>query len=197
MEESRKQLRTAGLKRRAVASPESCRDWALLIQRAVLDQPVYLAALTVAAYHPIGNEVDTSVIIDDALAQRKRVFAPESVTDQPGYFVQILEEDPEKSSASGRSVCASELADPGYAPLLMIVPGVLFDSEGHRLGRGGGWYDRVLQAVGERAVYMGLAYEFQVVPRIPTEAWDQRVDFVVTESRVIDFSRKSVRAMVR
>ena len=199
MEENRNRLRTAALKRRATANPESCRDWARLIQRSVLDQPTYLAARTIAAYHPIGNEVDTSFVIADALAHHKRVFVPESARDKPGHFVQLFaEEDPAgKCRSAGISVHATELADYENGPLLMIVPGVLFDSQGHRLGRGGGWYDRVLQALGERAVHIGLAYEFQVVSHIPTNTWDQKVNLVVTESRVIDDRNASVREVVR
>ena len=70
--------------------------------------------------------------------------------------------------------------------LLVIVPGVLFDPYGHRLGRGGGWYDRVLHALSGEGVYFGLAYEFQIISRIPVESWDQSVHFVVTQERVID-----------
>ena len=199
MEESRNRFRTAALKRRAAADPESCRKWARLIQLCVLAQPVYLAAQIIAAYHPIGNEVDTGLIIDDALAHHKRVFVPGSATDTRGHFVQIFAEvnGPEKYRADGISACLTELAHSEDRPVLMMVPGVLFDSEGHRLGRGGGWYDRVLQALGERAIYIGLAYEFQLVSHIPTEAWDQKVHLVVTESRVIDSRRGSVREMVR
>jgi 5-formyltetrahydrofolate cyclo-ligase len=199
MEENRNRLRTAALKRRAAVDRDSCRGWARLIQRSVIDQPVYLAARTVAAYHPIGNEVDTGAIIDDALAHQKRVFVPESATDGRGRFVQLLSEKahPQKYRSAGISVSANELADPRQGPLLVIVPGVLFDLQGSRLGRGGGWYDRTLQALGQRAIHIGLAYEFQLVSHIPTEEWDQKVHLVVTESRVIDHRRASSWEMVR
>jgi 5-formyltetrahydrofolate cyclo-ligase len=160
---------------------------------------VYLAAQIIAAYHPIGNEVDTGLIIDDALAHHKRVFVPEPATDKLCHFVQIFTEgnEPGKYRADGVSAHLTELAHSEDGPVSMIVPGVLFDSQGHRLGRGGGWYDRALQALGETAIYIGLAYEFQLVSHIPTAAWDQKVHLVVTESRVIDSRRGSVREMVR
>ena len=81
------------------------------------------------------------------------------------------------------SVPAAELA----YPVLALVPGVGFGPDGIRLGRGAGFYDRALadlRACG--TVYaVGLAFECQVVPSLPSDAWDQRVDSVLTERRVI------------
>ena len=66
---------------------------------------------------------------------------------------------------------------------LMIVPGVAFDVEGNRLGRGGGYYDRLL--AGFRGVSVAVAFDFQIVPRLPTESHDIPVDLVVTESKLL------------
>ena len=188
MEESRNQLRSAGLRRRATADPMACRRWSGLIQGTIVNQPAYLAAATIAAYRPIGNEVDTGVIIDHAFRSHKRVFVPVSVSKEPGRFIEISHEE----GCTGQftvpvgSLRANELANLAVAPLVIIVPGVLFDHKGYRLGRGGGWYDRFLEQLEERSVRFGLAYEFQVVSQLPRQAWDQSVDFVVTESRVIN-----------
>ena len=68
---------------------------------------------------------------------------------------------------------------------LILVPGCGFDLEGGRLGRGGGYYDRFL--AGQVGVLkVGLCFECQMIDRLPTEAHDQSVDLIVTESRVID-----------
>ena len=66
---------------------------------------------------------------------------------------------------------------------VVIVPGVGFDLAGRRLGYGAGYYDRTLAAYqGQR---IGLAYELQVVPRLPEAPHDLRIDQLVTESRCI------------
>ncbi|HME62447.1 MAG TPA: 5-formyltetrahydrofolate cyclo-ligase, partial [Candidatus Binatia bacterium] len=78
------------------------------------------------------------------------------------------------------------LGDADCQDLMVIVPGVLFDDRGNRLGRGGGWYDRALQRLNDKGIFVGLAYEFQVVASVPAELWDQKVHYVITESRVID-----------
>ena len=80
--------------------------------------------------------------------------------------------------------------DPSHCPLvapeaidLAIIPGVAFDPEtGVRLGRGGGYYDRLLASPGFRAVTVGACFDLQLVAGLPAEEHDQRVDLVVSES---------------
>lgn len=179
MEETRNKLRSAALKRRAALHPSTCGSWSRLIQAKTLELPQYLAARTVAVYRPMGAEVDTGLIIAHALAHGKTVFVPASGTVEPGMFVPV----------SSREERPRELTDWSSAArhdCLVVIPGVLFDFEGNRLGRGGGWYDRTLHRLGGSGTYVGLAYELQVVPRLPAQPWDERVHYVVTESRVID-----------
>jgi 5-formyltetrahydrofolate cyclo-ligase len=81
------------------------------------------------------------------------------------------------------SVSAAEVRH----PVVVVVPGVGFDARGVRLGRGAGFYDRALADLRRAGlVYaVGVAFECQIVPALPAEAWDERVDWVVTEQRVI------------
>lgn len=67
----------------------------------------------------------------------------------------------------------------------VVLPGLAFDLRGYRLGRGAGYYDRSLPALGPAARRIGLAFECQVVERLPTEPHDVPVDRVVTEERII------------
>lgn len=74
---------------------------------------------------------------------------------------------------------------------LVLVPGVAFGSRGERVGLGKGFYDRFLKKL-PHAVRIGLAFDFQLLPieePIPLNPWDERVDFVVTESRVVACER--------
>jgi len=68
---------------------------------------------------------------------------------------------------------------------LFVVPGMAFDRRGNRLGRGGGHYDRLLQAAGPRARRIGLCYAERVLERIPVAPWDRSVQCIVTENEVI------------
>jgi len=67
---------------------------------------------------------------------------------------------------------------------LYIVPGVAFDRNGNRLGRGGGYYDRLLQ--NKKAIKIGLAYEMQMVAEAPHTRYDVPMDMVVTETEIYE-----------
>lgn len=69
---------------------------------------------------------------------------------------------------------------------VVIVPGLAFDVRGGRLGRGGGWYDRYLPRLRADAVKIGVAWESQIVERVPVEAHDVQMDWVVTEGRAVE-----------
>lgn len=68
---------------------------------------------------------------------------------------------------------------------IALVPGVAFDRKGHRLGYGLGFYDRFLKTLPKKTVKIGLAYDFQLIERLPIEIHDIPVDIVVTESKVV------------
>jgi len=74
---------------------------------------------------------------------------------------------------------------PWEAVEVVLVPGLAFDLEGNRVGRGGGHYDRTLARLGPKTCTIGLAFDFQVVERLPVDARDVPVDLVVTEDRMI------------
>jgi 5-formyltetrahydrofolate cyclo-ligase len=196
--ETRNGLRSAILKRRSALSPATCLDWSRSIQATVLELPQYLAACSVAIYSAIRNEVATSRIMDDAFGRQKKVYCPKLSGADP-LFVRVSSEIDLVSRPSGPAEPAGDvrLSESDREDLLVIVPGVVFDDRGHRLGRGGGWYDRALRWFDDRGVYIGLAYEFQVVDRVPEESWDQKVHYVITESRVIDCGSSPRRRITR
>ena len=97
--------------------------------------------------------------------------------------------------SAGALACGKStlLAETDRAGLVVFVPGVAFDPRGNRLGRGKGWYDRLLERLGD-AMFVALAYEFQIIEEVPTESWDQKVHYVVTENRVIDCAESSAQS---
>lgn len=64
-----------------------------------------------------------------------------------------------------------------------LIPGIAFDGTGHRIGFGGGYFDRFLKKV--HCTTIGLAYEFQIIEKVPAEKYDAAVDYIVTEKRII------------
>ena len=66
---------------------------------------------------------------------------------------------------------------------LIVVPGVAFDRERNRLGRGKGYYDRLLSQL--KASAIGICFDFQLKGQIPTEPFDRKMDLVITEKEII------------
>lgn len=126
----------------------------------------------------MGAEVDVAALLATGVESEVEVFVPngEHATDRPLWNVY------RGGEIAHTGVEAEALSYPVFA----IVPGVGFDLSGVRLGRGGGFYDRALAALRRagsvRAV--GVAFECQIVSKLPHDPWDQGVDVVVSERRV-------------
>ena len=136
----------------------------------MLALPDFAAARCVGLYAALGNELDPSRIAEAARAAGKRLYYPGSRGDRPGFVPEGTTEGSPLPSTPGA--------------VLLLVPGVAFDVRGVRLGRGDGWYDRAL-AQHPDAIRLGLAYEFQMIQRLPEEPWDVRMHTVVTDARLV------------
>jgi 5-formyltetrahydrofolate cyclo-ligase len=187
MRERKNSLRAAALAQRALLPRAESLFRSRSIQAKALQFLPYLTRRSVAVYSPIQNEVETAAIRDHALAEGKRVFYPRctaanvlelieigSVSDLGRGRFGILEPTGER-----RLPCQDQ------EELVVFVPGVAFDLQGNRLGRGEGWYDRLIEKLG-RASLVALAYDFQIVDEVPAEEWDQRVHYLITERRIVD-----------
>jgi 5-formyltetrahydrofolate cyclo-ligase len=160
-----------------------------LIQRTALRFAPYLHSRAVALYSPSRNEVATEDIREHALKAGKKLFYPKLGTGMDLHLVRL--EDPAHMKL-GRFGILEPLGDVTLTKddeqgLAVFVPGLGFDVCGNRIGRGKGWYDRLLTELelGTR-VSIGLAFECQILDGIPVDRWDQKVDHIITESRVID-----------
>jgi len=186
--EKKRVLRTAAMSRRTSLANTDSHTWSCLIQATVLQFQPYLRSQSVALYNPIQNEVGTEAIRDHALGTGRKLFYPKMAAENSVELVQV---DSVTAFGIGRfgilePTGKRRLSDQDLGQLMVFVPGVLFDSRGNRLGRGVGWYDRLLKQIGRSATFLGLAYEFQIVGEVPVEPWDQKMDYVITERRVID-----------
>jgi 5-formyltetrahydrofolate cyclo-ligase len=186
--ERKDRLRAAILAQRSSLSGENYVSWSHLIQARILGFPPYLTRRFVALYSPIQHEVETREIVDHAFITGKGVLMPR--IDQAGSMelIEIASAEELRRGRFGILEPAGEkrLLARDHGELLVVVPGVAFDSRGRRLGRGQGWYDRLIRKLKREAIFVALAYEFQIVDEVPTEAWDEDVHYVVTERRVID-----------
>jgi 5-formyltetrahydrofolate cyclo-ligase len=191
LEESKPSLRHRLLAARKSVSSDQRRLWSGLIQASAVRFAPYLAATKVALYSPIDTEVDTQAILAHALASKKAVFFPRIGPDSSGWFFQVGAETDLRAGRFGINEPPGDVslpvrAEDGAERTFIFVPGLAFDIGGHRLGRGGGAYDRMLTALKRQAIFVGLAFELQIMEPLPTDEWDQKIHYVITEKRIID-----------
>ena len=188
MDESKHALRVAVLSQRHLLPTAKFEALSRTIQARVLGSSLYRFAQGTAFYSAVQNEVSTDEIRDDALRIGKTVFFPRLGTGGSLVFVEIQSAGELTPGRFGIPEPSGEklLAHYGDIDVLIVVPGVASDHYGNRLGRGLGFYDRLLQSSRPRTTAVGLAYEFQVVKSVPVDSWDEKVRFIVTEDRLID-----------
>jgi 5-formyltetrahydrofolate cyclo-ligase len=133
------------------------------------------------------TEVDTRGLIQQLLAMGRQVCVPWFDGAKKQYVASELRDFALdlKSGQFGILEPRPEAVRPvsGDGINAALVPGLAFDETGNRLGRGMGYFDRILRDL--RGVKIALAYDFQILSEVPTEAHDTPMDFIVTEKRMI------------
>jgi len=169
--------------RRTALSPGEVARLSAATCARLLVSPLFARARHVAAYAAIDNEVDPALLVEAALAAGRRVYLP-VVSRERFDFVGLSPPQPGRGESGSSGPRGGPCLPPEAEDVVFLVPGVAFTPCGVRLGRGVGWYDRALGRH-PRGIRIGLAYGFQVVPRLPEAPWDVRMHAVVTESRSI------------
>jgi len=147
--------------------------------------PHIAGARGVLAYAATTEEIDPAPVVARLRAVGARIAYPRVCG--PGEIALHWAEDEELTPGyCGILEPADDapVADPADIDLV-LVPGVAFDEECHRLGMGGGFYDRLLPRLHAGAVSVGLAFDEQIVERVPREEHDVRLDAVVTPGRTV------------
>lgn len=140
--------------------------------------PLYQQANTLYGYLPFNQEVQTIPILNRALAEGKRVAVPKVYGDEM-RFIYITDLTQIKPGFKGipEPVMDEPVADDPMA--LVLIPGLAFDTQGHRVGYGGGFYDRFLKREALHPT-VALCYDFQIFPLLNTEIHDVPVDMVLS-----------------
>lgn len=147
----------------------------------------------IASYASTARELPTSALNEALLRAGHRLALPriESLKEGRMSLYQIADLNDLMVNSLG-------IAEPAPCPERLIRPGDLtlillplrgFDRSGHRLGMGGGFYDRLLTALNPSCLKIGLAFSQQEVPSLPCEAHDQCLDAVLTPGETIIFNR--------
>lgn len=180
--EEKKAIRKKIFAARKACTDQEVRQWSMELTQRVISLPEFQKASRILVYADYNHEVMTGFLIEEAWKAGKEVAVPKvdgkdmifyKLTDfsqlEPGYF-GIPE--PVKGEAVQ------------WEDALMLMPGVAFDRENHRVGYGGGFYDRYLEKhPGLKRI--ALAFEFQMMAQVPTEPTDISPEIIVTEKQCI------------
>ena len=137
----------------------------------------YKNAKTIYGYLPYNQEVRTVAILEQALLDGKKVAVPKVYGDKMRF---IYLDDLTKVS-TGYAGIPEPIADDPVADdiaALVLMPGLAFDKEGHRIGYGGGFYDKFLEREPNHPK-VALCYDFQVLPSLEVQEHDIPVDLVI------------------
>ena len=139
---------------------------------------LYKNAKTIYGYLPYNQEVRTVPMLEQAIRDGKRVAVPKCYGEEMRF---LYINDFVKEVAPGYANIPEPIADEPIADdktALVLMPGLAFDPQGHRIGYGGGFYDRFLSAEPDHPT-LALCYGFQMVEHLETEEFDIPVDQVL------------------
>ncbi len=179
--------RALALARREALHPAARARSSSAICARLEDLEVTRAARCIFCFVPFRSEVDTLPFLYAMLAEGRVVAVPR--VEGPRHMVAVRITDPETDLAAGHWGIPEPrqglpLVDPAEIDLV-VFPGAAFDGTGCRVGYGGGFYDTFIQDVRPGVPRVAVAFEVQILDHLSAESHDARVDFVVTERRVL------------
>ena len=183
MKAVKQEIRAEYKKKRRSIPAETKQRYDRAIRERIEALPCYRRAACLLCYVSLSDEVDTFGLIEDALAEGKMVCVPVSLEETHTVdFYQINSLDELEPGTYGVLEPVPGKAKKITAfprPAVCIVPGLVFDQEGFRLGYGKGYYDRFLQRF--RGVKIGVCYRELMVELLPHGYYDRPVDWLVSE----------------
>lgn len=141
-------------------------------------RPLLQDAAVVMAYYSLPDEVNTHRLLDELVEEGKTVLLPEVVDDETMVVRRYRSSADLREGAYHIMEPVGEMFTDYQQIDVVLVPGVAFDADGHRLGRGRGYYDRFLKTVGTVSK-IGVCFDFQKVQEVPVGPDDVMVDLVV------------------
>lgn len=155
-----------------------------LIQENLIRDPEFIRAKSIGLYLPIGSEVETSCIITQVLNLGMILLLPRIVNrDLRYHIVDQKDFDKDMFDTNKFGIKEPKLQNSSVDFIdILIIPGIVFDNYGYRIGYGYGYYDRYISNK-KFSKCIGLAFDFQFIKsQIPVFSYDQKIDLLITES---------------
>ena len=179
-------MRRIMLEKRNSLSHEIINKKSAEIQKKFTNSYEFNHAKILGSYFPTGSEARTEKIISAALKSNRLVALPRT----EGEVIKFYQISLNSNLIVGRfGIKEPSISNPFASDDidLLLVPGILFDINGYRIGYGYGYYDKFIAKKKKSTVSVGLAYECQMCVEIPRSNYDQKVNILVTEERMLYF----------
>lgn len=159
-------------------SPEEITRQSRELAARLCAHPAYRHSAAIYGYLSYNQEVQTLPILRKALQDGKRVAVPKVLGDTMAFlWLDDLNAVAKGYCGIPEPIANGPIADCPQA--LVLMPGLAFDREGHRLGYGGGFYDRFLEQEPNHPT-LALCFDFQLLPEVVTDSHDIPVDYVIS-----------------
>ena len=174
---NKKELRAQIRAQKRAMTEEEIQQRSSALAKLFLESDAYRQAKTIYGYLPYNQEVRTTPMLEQALKDGKRVAVPKCYGDEMKFIYMDDLSLVEKGYANiPEPIADGPIGDDPTA--LVLMPGLAFDRKGHRIGYGGGFYDKFLAAEPNHPT-LALCYEFQMMDHLETEEFDIPVDCVL------------------
>lgn len=174
---NKQELRRTIRERKRAMTEEEIVERSNALAEKFYNTPAYQAASTIYGYLPYNQEVRTIPMLQRALDEGKRVAVPKVYGEEMRFiYLEDLTQVSKGYAGIPEPIADAPVADDKRA--LVLMPGLAFDPQGHRIGYGGGFYDRFLAREPHHPT-LALCYEFQMQAHLDTEEFDIPVDTVL------------------
>lgn len=183
--DAKKTMRKAAVAARMALTPAYREEASRKMLASLYALPQYQMAETVFVYASMPEEVQLYDLMEQAIAAGRTVCLP--LITGKGLMEAVKLSSMEDLVPGRFGILTVDVAKQCVVPAgsidFMVVPGVAFDQEGRRLGLGAGYYDRFMEQKASAAFRCALAFDCQLMAKVPTEPHDARVQYIITEKK--------------
>lgn len=186
MSVSKSELRKRYLELRLIYDKNILTHKSKLIFEKIINHELFISYNDIMLYYGHKNEVSTDELIKHCLQNQKNVMLPKIIENEIIPF-QINDYKNITKGSFGiyePNTEASVIREPLDIQVIFI-PGITFDRHKNRIGYGGGYYDRFLKRLSNDCLKVGLSYDFQIAPNIPSDIFDIKMDMIITDKEII------------
>ncbi len=184
------EMRKSILEKRKSMMKNKVKEKSCKIFKHLISTEYYNKAQAIMVYIDFRNEVSTEELIKHSIMENKKVIIPISIVETKELLLsQLYNYDTELTKGSYGILEPKKEFVRKVSPQiidLVLIPGVCFDRRGYRIGYGGGYYDRFLCNLRNNVAKIALAFDLQLVEKVPYDTHDIPVDHIITENDIIN-----------